>query len=534
MKKLSLLLISMMSTFFLTAQTPGTLYQYFGNDGIVLTDFDSNGDDDNASQVAVMQDDFKIILGGNTYMNGTSNLMIARYNPHGSPDMSFGSNGIKVFPFGGSDDYLTDIALQPDGKIVAVGYTTGDETSMLAMRLNADGTFDTGFSGNGMAVIDYGDSINSWAKSLSILEDGRILISGFIQDYPLSYVKTAMCMLTSTGGRDFSFGEAGLLTHELPDTWCYPDEMIVHNEKIILGGVYMNTDFERYATVSRYNLDGSLDMSYGDSGYSAFQLLGDAAISGDANIGMCLAPDGKIVFACNVYPVWLQSDFALLKFNADGGIDNSFGIGGIVIQSMGEESYARDVIVQADGKIIACGSYRNPDYDQDDFMIARYYASGDLDPSFGDYGNGIVISNLSPENWFSNAGNCAIFCNLDRLIVSGYARTDHGDPDFAMACYNTGLSVDVADPEMETTNLQIYPNPVQDQVRIRFELEQESEVKVEVINMNGQKVVSIPDEHFPSGQHLLEWNSKDLPDGIYLIRMMIGENLYTSKVVKSQ
>jgi uncharacterized delta-60 repeat protein len=293
----------------------------------------------------------------------------------------------------------------------------------------------------------------------------------------------------------------------------------------------MNTDFERYATVSRYNLDGSLDMSYGDSGYSAFQLLGDAVISGDANIGMCLAPDGKIVFACNVYPVWLQSDFALLKFNADGGIDNSFGIGGIVIQSMGEESYARDVIVQADGKIIACGSYRNPDYDQDDFMIARYYASGDLDPSFGDYGNGIVISNLSPENWFSNAANCAIFCNFDRLIVSGYARTDHGDPDFAMACYHTGLSVDVDDPEMETTNLQIYPNPVQDQAKVKFDLEQNSEVKIELINSNGQAVTKITDTYFPAGKHEINWNTENLPTGIYYLRFTANDATSNSKVV---
>lgn len=521
----------MMSTFFLNAQTPGTLYQYFGNNGIVLTDFDSNGDDDNVSQVAVMQDDFKIILGGTAYFNGSSNLMLARYNPHGSPDMGFGSNGIKVFPFGGSNDYLTDIALQPDGKIVVVGYTFGDETEMLAMRLNTDGTFDNSFSGNGMAVIDYGDSINSWAKSLAILDDGRILISGFIQDYPLSYVKAAMCMLTPTGGFDYTFGQAGKLTHELPDTWCYPDEMIVHNEKIILGGIYLNTDFERFATVSRYNLDGSLDMSYGDSGYSAYQLQGDAGISGDANIGMSLTPDGKIVIACNVYPGWLQSDFTLLKFNADGGIDNSFGIGGIVIQSMGEDSYARDVIVQADGKIIACGSYRNPDYDQEDFMIARYYASGDLDPSFGDYGNGIVLSNLSPEDWFSNAGNCAIFCNLDRLLVSGFARTDHGDPDFAMACYHTGLSVDVVEPEAVSQPLQVYPNPVKDQARIAFKLKQDSEVKIEVLNTNGQTLVTITDKNYAAGEHVLILGTEDLPVGIYLLKCVTNNVVSTSKVV---
>ena len=52
--------------------------------------------------------------------------------------------------------------------------------------------------------------------------------------------------------------------------------------------------------------------------------------------------------------------------------------------------------------------------------------------------------------------------------------------------------------------------------------------------MSGQTVVSIIEEHFPAGQHQLDWNSNDIPDGIYLVRMMIGEDVYTSKVVKSQ
>ena len=533
MKKLSLLLISMMSTFFLAAQTPGTLYESFGDNGIVLTDFESNGDDDNFSTVAVMQDDYKIILGGRTSMSGVSNLMFARYNTHGSPDQGFGSAGVKVFPFGGSNDFLSDIALQADGKIVAVGYTITDETQMIAMRLNTDGSLDNSFSGNGMAVIEFGDSIDSWAKSLAILDDGRILICGFIQSNPFSYVKSAMCMLTPTGMFDYSFGENGLLTHELPDVWSYPDEMIIDDDKIILGGVYLNTDFERFATISRYNLDGSLDLSYGDSGYSMYQLEGDAAISGDANIGMCMTPDGKIVITCNVYPGWLQSDFALLRFNADGSIDNTFGVNGLVVQDMGEDSFARDLVVQADGKIIACGSYRNPDYDQDDFLIMRFLESGFLDPGFGTDGNGIVIADVSPEDWYSNGSNCAIFCNLDRLLVSGYARTDHSDPDFAMACYHTGLSVDVNSPESKSQILSIYPNPVQDQARISFTLARDSQVKAEILNTNGQTVALLTDQVFPAGEREIEWNSEGIPDGIYLIKMVIGNEVYSSKIIKT-
>jgi len=527
MKKLSLLAISVMSIFFLSAQIPGTLYQAFGDNGIVLTDFESGTDDYNYGHASVMQDDNKIILGGVTQMNGVSNIMIVRYHSHGIVDEGFGYNGIKVLNYGGSSDYLSDIAVQPDGKIVAVGYTiTGDKTKMIALRLNEDGSLDNTFSSDGVTVIDYGTSINAWGTSLAILDDGKIIISGNIEDSPFTYVHTAMCRLTSTGSLDNTFGVNGLLTHDLLNFWCFTDEMTIQNDRIILGGVFFNPDFDRFATVSRYYMDGSIDTDFGDAGSSTFHLQGDAGIAYCSNIGISLAPDGKILFASKVIPGWGERDLALLRFNANGGIDNSFGINGIVINEMEGNSYASDVIVQANGKIIACGSYRNPDPDNYDFLIIRYLANGFPDPSFGTAGNGVVISSVSPGIWYSDESNSVIFSNDDKLLVSGYAKTDHNDYDFAMACYHTGINVGIENPADPQEKLSIYPNPAQDQINITIPPGKEI-TEINIYNQLGQQLI----HQVESSNHL---DISTLITGLYEVEVYFGDLRLTERLIKRQ
>jgi uncharacterized delta-60 repeat protein len=302
--------------------------------------------------------------------------------------------------------------------------------------------------------------------------------------------------------------------------------MSIHNDRIILGGIFLNPDFERFATVSRYYLDGSIDTDFGDAGSSTFPLLGDAPASGGAEIGMSMAPDGKIVFACKVVPAWLESDFAVLRFNANGGIDNSFGINGIVVNEMDGNSYASDVIVQANGKIIACGTHRNPDPDNYDFLIIRYLASGFPDPSFGTAGTGVVISNVSPGIWYSDESSSVIFCIDDKLLVSGYAKTDHNDPDFAMACYYTGLSVGIENPADPQEQLSIYPNPAQDHINITIP-PGKAITEINIYNQNGQQLI----HQFESSNHL---DISTLPTGLYEVEVYFGDIRLTERLVKSQ
>jgi uncharacterized delta-60 repeat protein len=128
----------------------GDLDSTFSGDGVAVTDFSANLD--GATDVA-LQSDGKIVVAGFSESGAditTSDFALARYNPDGTLDMSFGTDGKVVTDFAGSRDTATGVAIQPDGKIVAAGRSqNGTETDFALARYNADGTLDTGFGTGG-------------------------------------------------------------------------------------------------------------------------------------------------------------------------------------------------------------------------------------------------------------------------------------------------------------------------------------------------------------------------------------------------
>jgi uncharacterized delta-60 repeat protein len=104
----------------------GTLDPTFGDAGLVTTDFGySNPDVDPA--VAAIQADGKIVAAGYTNASGGYDFALARYNPDGTLDPTFGTAGLVTTDFGGTGDTAYAVAIQADGKIVAGGWAIGDE-----------------------------------------------------------------------------------------------------------------------------------------------------------------------------------------------------------------------------------------------------------------------------------------------------------------------------------------------------------------------------------------------------------------------
>ncbi len=201
----------------------GTLDTTFDNDGIVTTTFPSVSDI--ATSLAI-QPDGKIIAAGYIYLGGNDyDFAIARYNSNGSLDTSFDDDGKVLTNVLGSFDTLNDIALQPDGKIVAAGYSSnGFGYAFALVRYDASGALDLTFSDDGKIAMAVGGGNNA-AKSLVIQPDGKILAAGY------------------------STGTSG------------------------------NNDF----TLARFNSNGTLDsQSFGENGSIIFDVAGDDRISGIA------------------------------------------------------------------------------------------------------------------------------------------------------------------------------------------------------------------------------------------------------------
>jgi uncharacterized delta-60 repeat protein len=149
------------------AAQAGMLDPTFGTGGKVLTDFGFANDIANA---VALQPDGKLVVGG----WAGNDFSLARYNPDGSLDPSFGDGGLVRTNFANgaaeSVDHIDGIALQPDGKIVAVGGSNGD---FALARYNPDGRLDMSFGMGGLVVTDFGTG-SARARGVALQADSSM------------------------------------------------------------------------------------------------------------------------------------------------------------------------------------------------------------------------------------------------------------------------------------------------------------------------------------------------------------------------
>jgi uncharacterized delta-60 repeat protein len=301
----------------------GTLDSSFGTSGTVTTDFDSY-----SSLIGLaIQPDGKVVIAGTS----GSDFALARYNPDGTLDTSFGTDGEVTTDFTTSDG-ANSLVLQPDGKIVVAGQAWDSTISghdFAVVRYNADGSLDTGFGTDGMVHTDFGGG--STANSIVLQPDGKMIVAGY-------------AFSTST-----------------------------------------NDDF----ALARYDTDGSLDSTFGDGGKLTTDFGGswDHSWFGsyDSANSVALQSDGKIVVAGEAFKNNGPNnyiDMALARYDTDGSLDSTFGDGGKLIVDSGSSDAARELAVQADGKIIVAGIAVDGN-GAAGFVVASLNSDGTLNTGFG-------------------------------------------------------------------------------------------------------------------------------------------------------
>src|SRR5438046_7444429 len=213
-------------------------------------------------------------------------------------------------------------------------------------------------------------------------------------------IVTAASVLTSSigaqgaqaagGDLDPTFGTGGMVMTDLSRSTDIANAVAVQSDGklVVVGQTYKNNDYstEDFA-VARYNTDGTLDTTFGRGGKVRTDFPGLAAVPSS----VVIQPDGKIVVAGGAFPLFtFLGDFKVVRYNPNGSLDRSFGSGGIVTTTFPEGSYAFDVALQPDGKIIAAGTvfvdFNPGDISDTDFALARYNSDGSLDTTFGNGG----------------------------------------------------------------------------------------------------------------------------------------------------
>ena len=353
--------------------TPGALDPSFGAGGKVTT---AVAPTESVALALARQPDGKLVAAGYGTTGYNEDFALARYNADGSLDTSFGQGGKVLTEIGSDDNVALALALQPDGKLVAAGdsYNGSDRDFTLA-RYNADGSLDTSFGQGGKVLTDIG-SHNDLLYALALQPDGKLVAAGYSSNG--SDDDFALVRYNPNGTLDTTFGTGGKVT-----TWIGSGDDMFHalvlqpDGKIVAAGNNVQGSQSVIALV-RFNPNGTLDSTFG-----YFGKVGTAIGSFSDAEALALQPDGKLVVA-GLGNTGSQQGFALVRYNADGSLDTSFGSGGKVTTAIGSLDAAEAIVVQPDGKLVAAGRARTGSGAV--FALARYETNGSLDASFGSGG----------------------------------------------------------------------------------------------------------------------------------------------------
>jgi len=262
-----------------------------------------------------VQSDEKILQAGTVFVSPWSDFIVSRLNPNGSIDSTFANSGKLILSIGTGHDYLRDIAIQSDGKILLAGdsHDIGVERSFTVVRLNPDGTLDDSFGNNGIVRTYVISSVNvdNQLFSISLQPDNKILAAGRVL---YTFIDMAMVRYNPNGTLDSSFGINGkVITHVNSTEPNYNgftsiDDILVQtdNTLIVVGWAGFNSSLNNYL-LARYTSSGSLDSSFGQDGVvlTPMAQFGLSA-SGHAHT-VALTSDDKIMVQGEIYNMGLPS-----------------------------------------------------------------------------------------------------------------------------------------------------------------------------------------------------------------------------------
>jgi len=491
----------------------------FGQTGILDTSFDGDGIVTIPVGVfsligsVVIQPDGKIVVGGSA-SNPLLASAIARLNPDGSLDDSFGNGGVVTTSVAANSAYSA-LAIQPDGKLLAAGSGAfphdgfDNSKAILVARYNSDGSLDMSFDTNGIAMTSIG--ITDGASSIAIQEDGKIVVAGGTY-LPTGSGSFTLVRYHPNGSLDSSFSADGKTIVDFGASEGASCLTIQPDGKILTGG-YSTSNIGTKFALSRHNPDGKIDSTFHHDGKVSTS-FGHFI---DAISAIVLQDDGKILVAGDSGD-GINESFSLARYFSDGELDTSFGNGGLVMTSIGYSAGIGELVIQPDGKIVAAGVSYDPFISDtvppSPAAVARYFPDGSLDPTFADGGIATVFIGLE-------AGASSVALQTDgKIVIGGYSYYNESAAQFAVARLLPNLSVGTIDLTATEQLAFVYPNPLKEQSVLSYKLEKETVLSIKIYDMVGRCVKTIVEnEHRPPGENTDIIDSNNLAPGHYLLTL---------------
>ena len=496
---------------------PGSLDPTFGNNGKVLVPSLGAGLDDQ-SVTAVMLPDDKILVAGRSSNGVHFNSVLLRFNADGTPDLTFGTDGLVEHDLGGGSEFIRSAALDGQGRLVVGGQLFSDpsetNSDMFVARFLSDGSLDPSFGGTGLIVRDLHTTPDAEeAHEVLVQPDGKIVLCGFT-------------------GPSLEFTEI---------------------------------------VVERYLENGGLDPSFGGDG-SVLAFISNG--SGEQVRGAVLGPNGDIYFCGYVIPLGESEQAILLgRVDAEGDSPSDFGNnnGHTSVPMNGSNLIARTVALMPEGRLVVAGAKRTPGASQARF-IYTFDAVGDGsfsrfqdNPDGGDAWNSLLVQNdgaviaggneadgPDSRNW-----DVERFIDSDLIVDGGFESVDYDEDGGEETCFDMeftsdGSIIGIGDAQVAGVNrivllkylndissgvaedpsspvVSAFPNPASDNTTITL-----SDVKTAAVDL------TLSDA---AGRVLRQWTQQmdqgssfkidlaDLSPGVYSVGVESGVHTSTLKLI---
>lgn len=503
------------------AQQPGTFDGDFDSDGVgfyYVPDYTGGC----LAYATAIQPDGKILIAGTSAIdnNAYGNVTIMRLNPDGAADEWFGnqlfwnSTGNYFSPMGFTlenamvvSNTAKAIALLPNGDIIT-GATYFTNDGFAIQNFGTSGYLNSNFgSGDGTVVTNLGTSATFYA--LVVQPDGKIIAAGDASN-GIENTTFALVRYDTSGNEDATFSFDGIVTTALGFSYGSSARTVAvqPDGKIIAAGHY-----GAQCALVRYLANGNLDNTFGSSG-KVITAVGDESIIN----AIALQPDGKIVAAGYSTSFGFQGNYTLIRYNANGTLDASFGVGGIATVSDG---MFNGVAIQPDGKIVATGSRLS----SQTLDLIRFNANGTRDNTFGIQGIAYPV--------YGAEGRAIAIQPDGKIVVTGYSVGGTPNWKFCVARYLSGFNVGVVNPLNPATETLFYPNPVNTEAVFELELETATQLSLSVYDITGRLLQQpLSNAYMLPGKHQIPLSLTNLSAGTYLLLLQAGSHTITTQFVK--
>ncbi len=345
-------------------------------------------------------------------------------------DPTFGNGGRVFINIDASPVAAASLVLQSDGKLlIGVATNLGVATSvdLSVVRLNPDGTLDSGFGAGGMASFDV-PGITASTQLVVLQGSGKIIVAGpaWKDDNP-DRPFFALARYLTDGTLDPTFGSGGFVLEDYNSAQASITALLVQLDgRLVAAGSALEANAKTDMAFTRFNGDGSIDGTFGMNG----RLIVDLSGAGNASSARSLVRrvDGELIVAgsegnsSGLHAV-------LLALTADGAVDSSFGMGGHeILDIANEQIYSYPQLgTQSNGKILMSEVATQNNGNSCELLVTRLDESGYVDLTFGTSGR----ATLPLDSCF---GGVNVFVGPDDHILISRSSLyispwDYGPPD---------------------------------------------------------------------------------------------------------